>query len=279
MKKAALFWILSIVLTLFLAIYQRVTGPTYPLKGSYTLGGKTVKYELPRSSDGALNTMIKIKIDDPSVTGQLTWKRYKTNDEFSDIVMNNNNGRLEAELPKQPAAGKLVYSVKLQKGEESIVLPDNTPAILRFRDPVPMIIIVPHIMIIFFAMLFSTRTGLEYFCEEPKLRKYTLWTIWTLFIGGFIFGPLMQYYAFGTFWTGIPFGYDLTDNKTLIAMIVWLVILFRLKKSKNPKRLALIGAVVMFLVFLIPHSLFGSELDYSKAETGNMNRTEMPLQK
>ena len=38
-----------------------------------------------------------------------------------------------------------------------------------------------------------------------------------LAVGGFILGPLVQNYAFGELWTGVPFGWDLTDNKTLIA--------------------------------------------------------------
>lgn len=193
--------------------------------------------------------------------------------------MKLNNGKLEAELPIQPSAGKLEYNVMLQKGAENVRLPANSDVVIRFRDPVPMFIVVPHILIIFLAMLLSSRTGLEYFIPEAKLKKYTLWTVGLLFLGGFIFGPLMQYYAFGALWTGIPFGFDLTDNKTLVAMIAWLIVLWRLNKSKNPKRLVLIGAIVMFLVYLIPHSVLGSELDYNKMDQNKVNSTQLPVQK
>lgn len=278
MKKTILFWTISILLTIFLAIYQRVTGPTYPIKGSFTLDGQTVKYDLPRSSDGAEHTFIKIKLSDPAVSGKVSWKRFKTNDAYSDIEMKLSNGQLEAELPKQPAAGKILYTIKLQKGNQSVSVPEGSPVILRFRDSVSPLIIIPHIVIIFLAMLLSTRAGLEYFSKEPKLRKYTIWTLVMLILGGFVFGPLMQYYAFGSFWTGVPFGFDLTDNKTLIALIVWLVVWYRLNKSKNPKRLVLIGAIVMFIVFLIPHSILGSELDYQKIEQSKTSSTQLPVQ-
>ncbi|MDP3445020.1 MAG: hypothetical protein Q8T08_19340, partial [Ignavibacteria bacterium] len=76
----------------------------------------------------------------------------------------------------------------------------------------------------------------------------------------------MQYYAFGEFWTGFPFGYDLTDNKTLIAMIGWLIALFMLKRSAKPIKWVLAAALIMFIVYLIPHSVLGSEHDYSKSE-------------
>jgi hypothetical protein len=124
----------------------------------------------------------------------------------------------------------------------------------------------------FLSMLFATRAAFEFFNKEPKLRFYTLWTIGILFVGGFIFGPVMQYYAFGDFWTGIPFGYDLTDNKTLIAMIGWLTAFFMLKRSKNPKRWILFASILMFIVYLIPHSILGSEHDYSKPIQEQINK-------
>jgi len=31
----------------------------------------------------------------------------------------------------------------------------------------------------------------------------------------------VQHYAFGQLWTGVPFGWDLTDNKTLLAALAW----------------------------------------------------------
>jgi hypothetical protein len=279
MKQKILFWSIAVLLTIFLAIYQRVTGPTYPLKGEFAFDNKTVKYDLPRSSEGAEHTFVRINIDDPLVTGKVSWKRLKTNDTYSVIEMKLNNGKLEAELPIQPTAGKLEYNIALEKKGETVSIPGKSNVVIRFRDSVPAIVLIPHILIIFLAMLLSTRAGLEFFNPAPKLRKYTLWTIVLLFLGGFVFGPLMQYYAFGAFWTGIPFGFDLTDNKTLIAMIAWLIVWWRLNKSKNPKRLVLIGAIVMFLVYLIPHSVLGSELDYSKMDKNNNNTLEQPLQK
>lgn len=279
MKQKIIFWTISVVLTIFLVIYQRVTGPTYSYKDSFSLDGQTYKYTLPRSSDGNEHTYIQLNLNDPAVKGTLSWKRFKTNDEYSDIEMKVNNGQLEAELPKQPAAGKLQYFIKIQKGDQSVILPEKEPLVLRFRNPVSPLVLIPHIIVIFIAMLFSTRAGLEYFNKDPRLKQYTLWTIVSLFAGGFILGPIMQYYSFGAFWTGVPFGWDLTDNKTLIAMIAWVIVYFRLNKSKNPKRLVLIGALVMFLVYLIPHSVLGSELNYNKIDQEKMKSGQLPVSK
>jgi hypothetical protein len=79
----------------------------------------------------------------------------------------------------------------------------------------------------------------------------------------------MQKFAFGAFWTGFPFGADLTDNKTMVALIGWIIALIAGRKSKSPRSWYLGAAILLLVVFLIPHSLLGSELDYSEVDTQN----------
>jgi hypothetical protein len=127
----------------------------------------------------------------------------------------------------------------------------------------------------FGAMLLSTRTGMEYFNKSPNFKKLTYWTIGFLFVGGFILGPLVQYFAFDALWTGVPFGYDLTDNKTLIAMVGWLVALFMYKRSDKPVKWALFAAILLLLVYTIPHSVLGSELDYNKLDKNSRVESQL----
>jgi hypothetical protein len=115
-------------------------------------------------------------------------------------------------------------------------------------------------------MLFSTRTGLEFFNKEPNYKKLSYWTFGLLVLGGLIFGPIVQKYAFGEYWTGFPFGIDLTDNKTLIAAIGWIIALIAIVKTSNPKKWVIFASVLMFIVYLIPHSVLGSELDYNELD-------------
>ena len=76
----------------------------------------------------------------------------------------------------------------------------------------------------------------------------------------------MQKYAFGAFWTGWPLGEDLTDNKLAVAVLAWLFAVLDLRRRvSDPRRgrlLALAAAVVVSLIFAIPHSMHGSTLDY-----------------
>ena len=127
----------------------------------------------------------------------------------------------------------------------------------------PLAILIPHVIIIFFAMFLSNRTALEAVRKTGSPYSYMCWTIGFFFVGGLILGPLVQKYAFGAFWTGFPFGTDLTDNKTLIAFVGWILALFFNRGERSSRGWILCAALLMLAVYLIPHSLLGSEIDYT----------------
>lgn len=270
MKKSIILWLIAFVLTILTATYQRITGPTYPVSGEVVLVGEPIEYKLDRTHGGEGNHQIEISASDEAICGELYWKRFKTNDEWTSVEMTRNEGKLVADLPHQPPAGKLIYKVILQKDEQIVTLPEEGGVVIRFKGDVPVLFLIPHIIFIFGAMLLSTRTGLEFFNSGKNFKPLTIATFIFIIVGGFILGPIAQYYAFGEFWTGIPFGHDLTDNKILAAFIGWLLALISIYKFKNPKRWIVSASVLMFIIFLIPHSVLGSELDYNEIDKSKM---------
>ncbi|PKP18008.1 MAG: hypothetical protein CVU06_12600, partial [Bacteroidetes bacterium HGW-Bacteroidetes-22] len=69
LTKSILFWIISFLLMGSLAIYQRLTGPTHPTRGSVTLAGETIKFKLLRSHETDTDAPVKIEVTNPGVTG------------------------------------------------------------------------------------------------------------------------------------------------------------------------------------------------------------------
>ena len=137
----------------------------------------------------------------------------------------------------------------------------------------PIGILVAHIVFIFFALLIGLRAGLGAAFEPSGVRRLAWATLICMTIGGLILGPIVQKYTFGAFWTGFPFGYDLTDNKTLIMWLVWVVAVALLglkpKRDERAGRAAVVvAAIVAMVVYVIPHSLRGSEFDYSQLDQG-----------
>ncbi|NOY77201.1 MAG: hypothetical protein GXO76_04960 [Calditrichaeota bacterium] len=265
--KETLFWGLAIIITLFAAHYQRTTGPTYPITGTVSLDGMKISYYLHRSHGGVGDQPVEIQVPDTLVEGILEYRHYPTDESWTSEKLVRKGRRLVGTLPHQPPAGKLEYRVILKRGDVQISIPPKEAAVIRFKGMVPHAVLFPHIFFMFLAMLFSTRAGLEaLFNPDGRLKTYTYWTVGLLAIGGFILGPLVQKFAFGALWTGIPFGWDLTDNKTLIALAGWVIALIAvIKKGRKGRWWVVFASLIMIVIFLIPHSMHGSELKYDEA--------------
>ncbi len=263
MTRGSVLWVVAFIVTLVSAIYQRVTGPTYPASGTITVGSTAVHYRLLRSFETTGDAPVEIAVADTAIHGRMEWKRYKTPDAWTPVAMEARNGVLSARLPRQPAAGKLEYRVVLVSADNETVIPKEGGIVLRFKGDVPAAILILHVLAMFTGMLLSTRAGLEYFNPAARFRPLILWTIGLLAVGGIILGPIVQKYAFDAYWTGWPFGHDLTDNKTIFALLCWVAALFAIRKGRSARGWALAAALVTFVVFMIPHSMLGSELDYN----------------
>ena len=264
--KNVILWILSVAVTLSLVIYQRATGPTYPIRGEVTIGNEEVKYKLIRTFGGEEDARVIIEIENEAVTGRITLKRYKSYDEWSTNEMFRNGNELVALIPNQPMAGKVEYFITLTHEGKDYKLTEE-PVIIRFKGAVPDAILAPHIFFMFMSLLFSIRVGFEVFFRRKDTKYYTGVVLLTLFIGGLILGPIVQKYAFDAYWTGWPFGHDLTDNKTLFAFIFWVIAWFVLRKKPENKFWPIVAVIAMLAVYAIPHSVLGSEIDHTKENT------------
>ena len=255
MKKSVC-WLLAVVITLALSIYQRMTGPTYPKRIAVELDGGSYKIKLPRSGVQH-DEIVTLKGIPSDIKSQIHYRCYPTTDDYTTVDFVWKDSVWQAALPVQPVAGKLQYFLTVD-GKDYL---KDEPVVIRFRNDVPAYILIPHILLMFAAMLFAVYT----FLLVVTRRKYSVWlkiTVGTLFVGGFILGPLVQHAAFGPWWAGFPYGTDLTDNKTLISFLFFIVALATLRWKYN-KWVVVLAVLVMIVIFSIPHSTYGSEYDYT----------------
>jgi len=259
MKKSVC-WLLAIIITLALSIYQRITGPTHPKKISIELRGENYKVKLPRSGvqkDEIINLKDVPVLPELAEGLKLHYRQFPTTNDYTTVDFQLKDETWQAALPVQPIAGKLQYYLTID-GRDYL---KDEPVVIRFRNDVPAYILIPHILLMFGAMLFAVYT----FLLVVTRKEYGKWlkvTVLTLFVGGFLFGPLVQHAAFGPWWTGFPYGTDLTDNKTLISFVFFLAALATMKWRYN-KWVVILAVLVMIAVFTIPHSAYGSEYDYT----------------
>ena len=286
MKRSWPLWIFSVVVTLFTAYYQRNTGPTHPKKIEVTVAQISYTLSCPRSLRTAITpkqgegaweklgktTLLKIKSSAKENGARLSaetpitlhYRRARSQGDWETISATiDADGTIEAALPAQPPAGKLAYYLQV----DNIALSKDAPIVVRFRNNVPVWVLVPHILFMYAAMLLSTICGLFALINNNRWKRYAWLSMVILLMGGLILGPIVQKFAFGAYWTGWPVGEDLTDTKTLIAACFWgVVILFSNKKAG--RLFALLAAIALLAIFSIPHSTSGSEFNYESGLVG-----------
>ena len=277
-RVGALLWIVALAVMLAAATYQRRTGPTYPLRGEIVLAGDTAEFALIRSEETTREARVEMPIPGTAdARGTLLFRRFPTDEPFTAVPMTRQGDTLAASLPVQPPAGKVEYRVEVQAGDDVMAIPEGGQGtvILRYKDPVPTGLLLPHVLLMFFAMLAGVRTGLGALVGTDDVRRYAWITLGLMTIGGLILGPLAQEAAFGELWTGWPNGYDLTDNKTLIMWLVWvgacgvLGLRHHGGRRRRAGRIAVgVATLIMLGVYMVPHSFRGSQLDYTQLEEG-----------
>ena len=91
-----LLWVVAVVLMLAAATYQRRTGPTYPVRGSFDVAGQANEYELTRSAYTTQDARISVPDPGQGAAGTLHYKRFRTSDEFTGVPMHDNGCSLKA---------------------------------------------------------------------------------------------------------------------------------------------------------------------------------------
>ena len=209
MKKFIL-WSIAFIITIVAAIYQRHTGPTYPKDLDVTLNNSIYKLKLVRSLALDERAEVKLNITDTTAKVKLYFKRYKTKGEYqvsefsykvypvNSFLMNKVFKITEekgffAEVPQQPAAGKLQYYFEItdSKGIKSYF--KDSPIVIRFKGGVPAFVLIPHVFFMFLAMLFSTLAGLMSVIKYPLYKKYSTWTLILFITGGMDTAKLRTY--------------------------------------------------------------------------------------
>ncbi|MGA1872958.1 MAG: M14 family zinc carboxypeptidase [Thermoplasmatota archaeon] len=231
---------------------------------------------------------------------------------FQTVVMEQGDGVNEYRgmIPGQEAGADIEYYVEITETTGVRTnLPRYSPPdtfafrVLSTRGEASVVLYALHIFFIMGAIIFMVLAGFSgarYIVKGTgfnKLVKYSGITAGMVFIGGFPLGFALAYQVFGTPWTGVPFGWDITDNKTLVIFLYWMISLVLVKGSvmslfragrgrfcpfrmllgmirpgwfederssrdlisrKRFARLAVIGSVLSLSLYLIPHSIMVS---------------------
>lgn len=264
--RRVLLWLATFLLTVGLAIWQRVSGPTWPEVGTLQLpDGRWLSYRLPRSAEVGRDLRVLLEVEGEVPSGLVRFRRFPSKEDwqFLPLAPQSQEGRhkLVAYLPAQPPAGKLAYQFLLTPKANAAEVPvPAQPVVVRFKGHVPLGLLVLHIAVMFFGMLLANRLGIGAMLGEEPPQALMQLTLACFIVGGLVLGPLVQKAAFGVFWSGFPVGRDLTDTKTFLFAVAWAgAVGFG---SWQRRWRVVVAYLLTLLAFLVPHSLWGSEIHW-----------------
>ncbi len=201
----------------------------------------------------------------------------KEHDLRSVAMRDRGDGVWEASLPGFVKGTKIYYAIEiLGEGEIAARIPAERESFLfiKYKGKVSAVVLTLHILFMFASFYFmvqgvwSAAGIIAGRARKAEAVGHARWVLISSFLGGWPLGFILNYQAFGVVWEGFTFGYDVTDNKTQIMFVFWLVSLLLVRGSflGKEEELDMLGArgfaaavIVSFLVslalFIVPHSL------------------------
>ncbi len=177
------------------------------------------------------------------------------------------------ELPEKGVRYYFYFEMVDRAGNQLIFPAEATPQFtseynyfkLRSEGQVSRLALFFHVLlmlfaiVLFFHVLYDALYILNGGHREKRIVIVTLYAQICFFITGFPLGWLIEKQVLGNYWEGIPFGWDITDSKTLFIFLYWMIplVLYRLKKigERGFAKWALGGVIFTVAMFLLPHSL------------------------
>jgi hypothetical protein len=275
-RASALMWALTAACVVATYLWQDRTGPTSPVRGTVATAKGPVSFEFLRST--TIETPLEVMLVGPvpdGVTAFVRYRRYTSADPWADLPLKTGDFTytrrgvttkrtgMGASLPGLPErAGKYEYFVWIDDGSGKPFSVTGEKAVMaRFKGGVPTPVLIVHVVVIFLSMAVAVRTTLAAVVGMP-FRRLMWATIASLGLGGFVLGPIVQWYAFGVWWSGIPVGTDWTDNKVVVELAAWLLAAWANRGSRTRRWPIVLAGIATLAVYLIPHSVFGSEFNY-----------------
>ncbi|RPI74302.1 MAG: hypothetical protein EHM47_03985 [Ignavibacteriales bacterium] len=248
MKQSLILWSSALFLTFISGYIRSGISEYYPVTGTIGIDEKKVSYRFEKKFNDKGNYTFIIRTDTPDIEAVVKWKQ-DTEKDWKVIEMTNEQTALTADIPRLDAGGTILYFAEIIKDNKKYIVPDK-PVALLFQGSVPGMISFLGSFALFGGLLFSFRTGLEFFNENQKIKKLTLFTAVFFFVYTIAVTPLRKSYELNAInKTVVPIT-SLFDTQSILILLTWIAAMVVVFKLKNPKPAVMFFAVFTTLVFL-----------------------------
>ncbi len=273
--------LIGVMITLVLLSIARYLSKNNPEDLAVTREGITVTHTtvFEQVGGGQPEVIIGVTPVEEAAAAQVLYRIHgESGGEVQRVPMEpEEDGQWIGLLPDLEKGKKAEYAFEVRSGSGSTArLPEKDGDFLRLRykGEVSSLVLILHVIFMFGAFFFMVMAAL---CANDLRRgagtkkltvKMVRWLILFTFIGGWPLGFILNRQRFGPVWEGFPFGLDVTDNKTQIMFVFWLMVVLLgwgsfTGRSAEEDRFGdreysvavLIASVLSLAIFLIPHSL------------------------
>lgn len=251
MKQQFILWSGAIVITIIFVFLLRTISPEKPVTGTVEFGNEKVAYKFDRiyRSDEAYSVMLFSEID--SLQANLEYKSSKPGTNWINVPMKYRDGVLTAEIPKHPSQSLVDYRVTLKYKGQTFIVPKKNGLTLKFLGRVSSQIMAWFYVALFGSILLSTRIGLEFFNENEKIKKLSFFAFITFVFYAMLLIPVKRTYELSALGKSIPQITQLFSIGGISIIILWIAGMTSFFYLKNRRLMALIVAVLTFLIFII----------------------------
>lgn len=270
----------GILITLLIFVVARRISKNRPTELEMSLGDIQITHSTVYEHVGPGQPEILLSVIPPVEIDAEVRYRAPGTEEFETVGMSEiSKGTWSARLPARDKGGRLEYGLRIssEKTAEGGTATSSSEVgyyLIKFKGEVSVTIIILHVLCMFAAFFFIIEALLGAFAilfkgeEREFVVAQSRWVLLFTFLGGWPLGFALNWQTYGVLWEGFPFGYDITDNKTQLIAIFWIIIAALSWKSFACRRTGrdlagagvyavavIIASILSLGLYLVPHSL------------------------
>ncbi len=270
----------GILITLLIFVVARKISKNRPSELEWTGGGVKITHLTVYEQVGPGQPEIILQVEPPTEIDAAVLYRVPGVEAFDTVGMSEiSTGVWSARLPAKGKGYRLEYGFIISQTEISeagTALATSTTGyyLIKYKGEVSVTVLVLHILCMFAAFFYIVEAIFGAFAmlimgEEKEFTvAQTRWVLLFSFLGGVPLGFVLNSQRFGPIWEAFPFGTDITDNKTQLVIIFWIIVAAMSWKSFTCRRTGrdavspgvyatavIIASVLSLFLYLVPHSL------------------------
>jgi hypothetical protein len=269
--------IISAVLTIVLLGLSRKMSTRNPLEIKSEFDSITANHTTITESKLGVMPVVTVRLsgDQAAQVGGVLFYQIDKGTEQSTIMNHSDEVTLVGNLPAGEIGQRLNYRIELSLNgtlKASMAPANERGYLLKYKGPVSSFVLLPHILLMFagvFSSFMALFYGFDLILGKKKVKQAAIAVLLSFFcgfIGGVLIGIEVSHEVFGgSGWGGWPLGNDVTDTKTEIFLLFWLVAMIfgwlglsgkKLKISNKAfGSMIIVSFIVTLAAFLIPHSI------------------------